>query len=142
LTDAAAQNCAQNIFRYKEIHGKNPSSGQMAKMIEISREFENKEHGYRSYGRDTTEIDFLHRREGDLLFMHGLSYDASRDLDLSKSHVNKSLEKIQKQMEQDRVHEKQMGLGLEEENFYKTSFLSQSFWPQKWGFSPTRAFQR
>ena len=89
LSDAAAQNCAQDILRYKETHGENPSDGQMAKMMQISRQLENKEYGYRS--RDSAETEFLRRREGDLLFKHGLAYDASRDLDRSKVQVEKSL---------------------------------------------------
>lgn len=84
----------------------------MAKMVQISREFENKEHGYRSYGRDTTETDFLCRREGDLLFKQGLSYDASRELDSAQIQAKKSLEFIQRQMEKDRVHMNQKEMSL------------------------------
>lgn len=37
MAHAAAQNCAQNMLRYRETHGENPSSDQMTKMAEISQ---------------------------------------------------------------------------------------------------------
>lgn len=110
LSNAAAQNCAQDILRYKETHGENPSGRQMEKMIEISRQLEDKEYGYHSRG--SAETEFLRRREGDLLFKHGLGYDASRDLNSAQVQVEKSLRDIQRQMEQDRQHSKQMEMGL------------------------------
>ena len=84
----------------------------MFKMIQISRAVEDKEYGYRSSPRDSAETEFLRRREANLLFKNGLSYDASRDLDLSKNQVNKSFAFIQQQMEQERQHPKQMEMGL------------------------------
>lgn len=84
MSDGAALNCAQDILRYKETHGENPSSNQMEKMVEISRHLENKEYGYRSYSRDSAESEFLRRREGDLMFRHEHSYDVSRDLDIAQ----------------------------------------------------------
>lgn len=107
-----AYHFAQDVLRYRETHRENPSSNQMEKMVEISRHLENKEYGYRSYSHDSAESEFLRRREGDLMFRHGHSYDVSRDLELSKSQVNKSLENIQRQMAQERENQKQMELGL------------------------------
>lgn len=112
LSNAAAQHCAQDILRYNETHGENPSGRQMEKMIEISRQLEDKEYGYRSYSRDFAETEFLRRREGDLLFRHGLGYDVSRDLDVAKDQAKKSFEFIQRQMELDRQHSKQMEMSL------------------------------
>jgi hypothetical protein len=79
-------------------------------MIEISRHLENKEYGYHSH--DSAKTEFLRRREGDLLFRHGLAYDAFLDLDQSKVQVEKSLRDIQRQMGQDRQHSKQMDMGM------------------------------
>ena len=108
LSDAAAQHCAQNILRYKETHGENSSDEQAAKMMQISRELEHKEYGYRSSSRDAPETEFFRCREGNPLFRHGFGYDASRDLE----HMDKSLECVQRQMAQEREHSKQMEMGL------------------------------
>jgi len=54
----------------------------MSKMVQISREIENKEYPHLSSHQDAAEIAFLRRREGDLIFKHGLAYDASRELEL------------------------------------------------------------
>lgn len=84
----------------------------MVKMMQISRELEHKEYQYLSFTRDSAATEFLRRREGDLLFRHGFGYDASRDLEHSKVEVNKSLEFVQRQMEKDWEHSKQMEMGL------------------------------
>lgn len=86
----------------------------MDKMVEIAKHLETKGYKHCSYGNDAGEKNFLCNREGELLFQYGSSYDASRDLERSKAQVGKSLEKIQRerQVEQQRVHEKQMDLGL------------------------------
>lgn len=82
-----------------------------SRSIQVAKQLENKEYKC-SYDRDSGEKNFLCNRERELLFRNGLSYNTSQDLDLSKSQVNKSFELIQRQMEQDRVHEKRMDLGL------------------------------
>jgi hypothetical protein len=102
----------RDLLRYRETHGQDPSTEQMDKVIQINQTLEEKEYSRYSYDYDSGESDFLRQRERDLLFRHGLSYDTSRDLDLSKSQINKSLEKIQRQMEQTRVHARQMDLSL------------------------------
>lgn len=112
LSEMAAFQCARDLLHYRETHGEDPSAVQMDKMIQISKKLETKGDSHLSYGEDTAERNFLCNRERELLFRYGPSYDTSRDLDLSKDQVNKSLEKIQKQMEQQRVHAKQMDLGL------------------------------
>ena len=73
LSNAAAQHCAQDILRYKEVHGDNPSTGQISKMMQISRELESREYLHLSSSRDAAEISFLRRREGDLIFKYGSS---------------------------------------------------------------------
>lgn len=114
LSDFASKLCAQNMLRYKETHGENPSSEQTAKMAEIAKQLEHKDYNCLSHTRDEDKRAFLRQKEGDLLFRHGPSYDASRDLDLSKIPVDKLLKQIQhqQQIEQQKVHEKQMDLGL------------------------------
>jgi hypothetical protein len=112
LSKAAAQHSAMDILRYRETHGENPSEGQMSKMLQISREVENKEYPHLSPHQNAAEIAFLRRREGDLLFKHGLAYDASRDLVHSQRQVQKSFELIQRQMAIERQHSKQMDMGL------------------------------
>jgi hypothetical protein len=77
LSEAAATHCAQDMLRYRETHGQNPAATQTDKMAEISRKLENKEYGYLAYSRDSAEIEFLRRKEGDLLLKHGLAHDAS-----------------------------------------------------------------
>jgi len=108
LSDIASQRCAQNILRYKETHGEKPSAEQMAKMVEISQRLEHKDYS----GRDVAAKAFLRQKEADLLFKHGLSYDAFAQLDQAQIQTKRSLELFQKQMENERVHSKQMDLGL------------------------------
>jgi len=108
LSDITSQRCAQNILRYKEIHGEKPSAEQMAKMVEISQSLEHKDYS----GRDAAEKAFLRQKESDLLFKHGLSHDTSAQLDQAQMQAKKSLEIMQRQMEKERAHSKQMDLGL------------------------------
>lgn len=112
ISDKVTLQCARDLLHYRETHGENPSADQLEKMIQISKQLENKEYKHRFYDCDSKERNFLCNRERELLFRHGLDYDASRDLDLSKAQVNKSLEHIQRQMERDREHSKQMDLSL------------------------------
>jgi len=112
LSDTASQRCAQNILRYKETHGEKPSTEQMAKMVEISQRLEHKDYERLSSDRDIATRAFLRQKEADLLFKHGLSHDASSQLDQSQMQAKKSLELFQKQMENERVHSKQMEMGL------------------------------
>lgn len=81
-------------------------------MLKISRVLEDKEYDHRSYSRDPAETEFLRRREGDLLFRHGLGYDSSRDLDCAKVQAEKSLELVQRQMKLERQHMNQKELSL------------------------------
>jgi hypothetical protein len=111
ISDKVALQCARDLLHYRETHGGDPSADQMDKMIQIAKQIENKEYNS-SYDRDSREKNFLCNRERELLFRHGFSYDGSHDLAQSKIQVNKSLENIQRQMEQERVHAKQMDLGL------------------------------
>lgn len=112
LPQTVTSHFAQDVLRYRETHGENPGANQLEKMIQIAQRVEEKGYRRHSYENDTAKTDFLHSRERELLFRHGLSYDIARDLDQSKTQVNKSLERIQKQMEQDRQHQKQMDLSL------------------------------
>src|SRR5205814_455791 len=88
LSKTLALQCTRDLLRYRETHGKNPSSMQIDKMVKIAKHLETKEYNHRSYGDDAGERNFLCNRERELLFRYGPSYDASRDLDLSKAQVN------------------------------------------------------
>lgn len=112
LPQTTSSHFAQDILRYRETHGENPSANQLEKMVQIAQRVEEKDYRRHFYANDSAEKDFLHSRERELLFRHGLDYDASRNLDQSKSQVNKSLEHIQKQMERDREHSKEMDFSL------------------------------
>jgi hypothetical protein len=112
LSETAAHHTAQDILRYRETHGQNPSTDQMDKMVQITQKLETKDDHRYSYSYDSEEIDFLRSRERDLLLRHGLDHDTSRELDHARSQVNKSLETMQRQIEREREHLKQMDLGL------------------------------
>jgi len=81
-------------------------------MAAISKQLEHKEYTPISHTRDAHERAFLRGREADLLFRNGLDYDASRDLERSQAQVNKALKEVQRQIDRDREHTKQMDLGL------------------------------
>lgn len=102
LSDTAAQHCAQNMLRYKEMQGAPPSADQTAKMAQISRQLEHKEYTHLSHDREAETSGFLRGREADLLFRNGLVYDASRELDHAQLQVKKSLEAMQRQLEKER----------------------------------------
>jgi hypothetical protein len=111
ISETTSYHAAQDILRYRETHGGNPTPDQMDKLIQIGQKLEIKgDHRY-SYGYDSEEIDFLRSRERDLLLRHGLDHDTSCELDHARSQVNKSLETMQRQIEREREHLKQMDLG-------------------------------
>lgn len=114
ISEKSALQCARDLLRYRETHGENPSADQTDKMIQIAKQLEHKEYKNHSYDCDSKEKNFLCNRERELLFRHGFSYDTSWDLDVSKGQINKSVGHIQRQLqvEQQRVHKKQMDLGL------------------------------
>jgi len=112
LSDIASQRCAQNILRYKEIHGAKPSSEQTGKMAEISRKLEHKDYERLSSDRDIATRAFLRQKEADLFFKHGLVHDISSQLDHAQIQAKRSLELLQRQMAQEQVHARQMELGL------------------------------
>lgn len=112
LSETTAAHCAHDILRYKETHGQNPSAGQIDKMLQISRELENKNYNYYSRARDTSEIDFLRRKEGDLLFKNGSPHDTSDELMRAQVQAKKSLEATQRHIEKERQHINQRELSL------------------------------
>lgn len=112
LSSSSAYHTAQDILRYREAHGQNPSPAQMDKIVEIAQKIEDKEYRRYSYDNDPAENDFLRTRERDLLFRYGIDHDASKTLDRSQTQVNKSFEHMQRQMEREREHMRQMDLSL------------------------------
>ena len=112
LSETTAYKTSQDILHYRETHGQNPSPDQLDKMVQIAQKLEEKDGKRYSYGYDSGEINFLRSRERDLLFRHDLSYDADRDLDSASKQVNKSLKDMQRQIEREREHSKQMDLSL------------------------------
>lgn len=110
LSETTAHHCAQDLLRCRETHGQDPSAEQMDKMVQIAQKLESKDDNKYSYDSDKT--NFLCSRERDLLFRHGLSYDAARDLDSASIQVNKSLKFMQQQMEREREQIAQKELSL------------------------------
>lgn len=80
--------------------------------VRMFHELEEKDNNRYSYGYDSGKNDFLRSRERDLLFRYGLDHDASRELDSALTHVNKSFKDMQRQIEREREHTKQMDLSL------------------------------
>jgi len=115
ISGRTAIQCADDFLRYKETHGKPPSAGQITKMIEISREVEHKDYSRLTSKRDASEIEFLRRREGDLLFKHGgsPSRDVSDALMQAQEQAKKSLETARlQQLEKERQHVNHRELSL------------------------------
>ncbi len=103
LSDKAASYCAESVMRHKETHGENPSAGQMANMVQISRELEHKDYSHLTQTHDSAEIDFLRRKEGDLLLHHGLTHNTADDLIHAQTQARKSLE-ITARLEKEQHH--------------------------------------
>jgi len=106
--------CAYDFLRYIEAHGQPPSSGQITKMIEISREVENRDYNkYTRHYKDASETEFLRRREADLLFKHGPDHDVSDGLHKAQDQAKKSLETTRlQQLEKERQHVNQREMSL------------------------------
>jgi len=97
LSENAATHCAKDILRYKEIHGEKPTTDQINHMVQISREFEKS--NFSSKTIDTPEIEFLRRREGDLLLRDATStyyhmLQVSNDISYVQKQIKHSLEEI------------------------------------------------
>lgn len=108
LSETAAHHCAQDMLRYRETNGQDPSSTQMVeRMVQIAQRLEDKE--YKSH--DPAEVEFLRRKEANHLFRRGLAYDTSCDLVHAQLHARRSLDLLQRQIGNERVHTKQMELG-------------------------------
>ncbi len=113
LSEKAALLCANHILRYKETHGENPSDGQMAKMVQISRDLEERKKSLSKDGYDSYEIHFLLRKEGDLLLREVPSYGkvpSSLELHHIQAQAKESLEKTSQQLAQDlsRMHQRKL----------------------------------
>jgi len=98
-------------MRYKETHGENPSADQMANMVQISRELEHKDYIPITQTHDRAEIDFLRRKEGDLLLSHGLTHNTADDLIHAQTQAKKSLE-ITARLEKEQHHMNDTELSL------------------------------
>jgi hypothetical protein len=68
----------------------------MERMVEISRQFENKEYSYRSYSRDSAETEFLRRRERDRLEIFFLKVRLTRKMEGCASQEKEHIEQIVK----------------------------------------------
>ncbi|MBY0292094.1 MAG: hypothetical protein K2W92_02260, partial [Alphaproteobacteria bacterium] len=62
-------------LRYKETHGEKPTSGQIESMVQISREIEKRDYAHSSKGLGSHEVEFLRRKEGDLLLRSSKSLE-------------------------------------------------------------------
>jgi hypothetical protein len=82
LSETAATSCAKDVLRYKEIHGEQTSDRQIANIAQISRELDKKSYIHPYKELDHHEVDFLRRKEGDLLFRQLSGHDM-KDRDLS-----------------------------------------------------------
>ncbi|OJW47894.1 MAG: hypothetical protein BGO67_03115 [Alphaproteobacteria bacterium 41-28] len=115
LSEKVALLCANHTLRYKETHGENPSDGQMAKMVQISRELEERKEFLSKDGQSSHEIHYLVRQEGDLLLRdissHG-KIPSSLDLHHIQAQAKESLEKTSQQLAQDlsKIHQRELSL--------------------------------
>ena len=116
LSKDAAIRCAKNILRYKESHGESPSKNQIAKIVQISRTLETREYANISKKNlNRFEIDFLHRREGNLLFRHMFFQGqplASVNLPHIQDQAKKSLEATASQISQELIKMNQKEFSL------------------------------
>lgn len=118
LSESAAIYCAKNVLRYKETHGEKPSEGQISAMVQIARELENREYAHPLKEHDSHEVEFLRRREGDLLFRQGCSPNHHDELPTShellhiQAQAKASLDATLPHMEQDlaRMNQREMSL--------------------------------
>ena len=113
--DVATQ-CAKDILRYKEIHGESPSKAQIAKIVQISRTLETRDYpNISKKNLNRFEVDFLHRREGDLAFKH-MSFQnqsfAAFNLPHIQGQAKKSLETTASQVSQDLIKMNQKEFSL------------------------------
>jgi len=104
LPESISIHCAKDIVRYKEVHGEKPSVDQIASMIRISQELEKKNDTSPSKEMGSHEIEFLHRKEGDLLLRYMASHDkfpTSHELSHIQTQAKTSLDAISPHIAQD-----------------------------------------
>ncbi|HCE95324.1 MAG TPA: hypothetical protein DER04_00940, partial [Holosporales bacterium] len=116
LSENAATQCAKDILRYKETHGKNPSQKQITTLAQIARDLE-KLYFYKA--KETATDIYLRRQEGDLLFRQMSNSDkfpVFHDLSKIQTQAKVSLDHISTQITRDlqRMMQKQnkMEMGL------------------------------
>jgi hypothetical protein len=119
LSKAVATHCAKDILRARETYGEDPSSSQIDKMVKIALEVEKRDYRHISKLLDSSEIDFLRRKEGDLMLrdtssheLHASSYDKSSLSEALRSvqnQIREQLKEIEPQLEKanSMAHEKE-----------------------------------
>lgn len=105
LSEKAAFTCAQNVFRYKETHGECPSEDQIKRIAQIAKNLETKNYNQVVKTQDPQQLEFLRRKEGDLLFQYGGSHQ-----ELSNQTVKKIAKGIESQLVQERERDNQREL--------------------------------
>ncbi len=113
LSKTAATHCAKDILRARETHGEDPSSSQIGKMVKIALEFEKRDHNHISKCLDSSEIDFLRRKEGDLMMRETSSHDFNHESSYDKFSLSEALRYVQNQI---RTQLKEMEPQLEKES--------------------------
>lgn len=92
LSESAAIHCAKDVLRYQETHGKKPSEEQISIMAQVAQELEHRIYPIKKY--KSYEIEFFHRKEGDLLIK---LYEHNKSLTLQENeqvykHIQASLD--------------------------------------------------
>ncbi|OJW51839.1 MAG: hypothetical protein BGO67_07395 [Alphaproteobacteria bacterium 41-28] len=115
LPEKAALYCAKDILRYKETHGEKPTTDQIAKMVQVSKELEGKTYAPRLREYGSHEIEFLRRNTGDLLFRHLSSHNVGpipHDIHYIQTQAKTSLEATTYHILQDLLKLNQKELSL------------------------------
>jgi hypothetical protein len=115
VSKKAATFCIQNILRYKETHGENPSKSPITHMAQISKELEKKDYSHIVKNQDPHTIELLRRKEGDLLFQHASSHKPSlttAELSHIQTQAKKAVNSLTLQITQEIAHIQQREFSL------------------------------
>lgn len=107
LSEQVAMHCAKDILQYKETHGEKPSEDQVKKMVEVSKELEKRDYSKLTKDIETYEIDFIRRKEGDMLFRTMSYHDKLPnlgELNIIQKQAKSSLDKVNQDIAKDISH--------------------------------------